>query len=91
MPQFLPTAASQVGTSVMTDGDVALFKVAEGYGDSGFLQTFTPDPNAALGQIYSYDTNNPKGIALHVESDYGVTVLGGQGNKWSRLITGISA
>ena len=91
LPQFLPTAASQTGASVMPDGDVAIFKVAEGYGDSGFLQTFTPDPNAALGQIYSYDTNNPKGIALHVESDYGVTVLGGTANKWARLITGISA
>ena len=91
LPQFLPTAASQTGASVMTDGTVALFKVAEGYGDSGFLQTFTPDPNAALGQIYSYDTNNPKGIALHVESDYGVTVLGGPGNKWAKLIDGINA
>ena len=55
------------------------------------LQTFTPDPNAALGQIYSYDTNNPKGIAMHVESDYGVVVLGGTANKWARLATGISA
>jgi len=91
MPQFLPTAASQTGAPVVTDGVVSIFKVAESYGDSGFLQTFTPDPNAALGQIYSYDINNPKGIAMHVESDYGVTVLGGPANKWARLATGISA
>ena len=91
LPQYLPTNASQTGVSVLTDGDVSIFKVAEAYGDSGFLQTFTPDPNAALGQIYSYDTNNPKGIAMHVESDYGVVVLGGTANKWARLATGISA
>jgi hypothetical protein len=91
LPTYLPTNASQTGVSVLTDGDVSIFKVAEAYGDSGFLQTFTPDPNAALGQIYSYDTNNPKGIAMHVESDYGVVVLGGTANKWARLATGISA
>ena len=91
LPQFLPTAASQTGTSVMTDGIVSIFKCAEAYGDSGFLQTFTPDPNAALGQIYSYDQNNPKSIGMHVESDYGVVVLGGTANKWARLATGISA
>ena len=91
LPQFLPTMASQTGDAVVDLGKIALFKVAEGYGDSGFLQTFTPDPSAATGIIYSYDQNNPKGIGMHVESDYGVVVLGGPQNKWARVIDGVTA
>jgi hypothetical protein len=90
LPQFLPSAASQTGTPVMSDGIVSLYKVAEANGDSGFIQTFTPDPNAALGQVISYDSQNPRGIAMYIESDYAVQVLGGTSNKWARLATGIS-
>jgi hypothetical protein len=74
----------------MTTGNVALFKVAEAYGDSGFLQTMTPEPNAALGQLFSYSAYNPAGVGMYVESDFGVTVLGGTANKWARLATGLS-
>lgn len=94
LPHYLPSAASQTGTPVITDGIVSIFKVAESYGASGFLQTFTPDPNAALGQIVSYNVDNPRGIAMYVESDYGIIPLGGTpgsaANKWARLATGIS-
>jgi len=90
LPQFLPNAGSQTGVPVVTDGIVALYKVAEAAGDSGFLQTFTPDVNAALGQVVSYDSQNPRGIAMYIESDYAVTVLGGQSNKWARYADGIS-
>lgn len=94
LPHFLPSAASQTGTPVISDGIVSLFKVAETYGASGFLQTFTPDPNAALGQIISYNVDNPRGIAMYVESDYGIIPLGGTpgsaANKWARLATGLS-
>lgn len=90
MPQYLPTIATQTGSVVMTTGNVALFKVAEAYGDSGFLQTMTPEPNAALGQLFSYSAYNPAGVGMYVESDFGVTVLGGTANKWARLATGLS-
>ena len=90
MPQYLPTIATQTGSVVMTTGNVALFKVAEAYGDSGFLQTMTPEPNAALGQLFSYSAFNPAGVGMYVESDFGVTVLGGTANKWARLATGLS-
>jgi len=90
MPQYLPTIATQTGSVVMTTGNVALFKIAESYGDSGFLQTMTPEPNAALGQLFSYSAFNPAGVGMYVESDFGVTVLGGTANKWARLATGLS-
>ena len=90
MPQYLPTIATQTGSVVMTTGNVALFKVAEAYGDSGFLQTMTPEPNAALGQLFSYSAYNPAGVGMYVESDFGVTVLGNTANKWARLATGLS-
>jgi hypothetical protein len=90
LPQFLPTAGSQTGTPVMTDGLVSIYKVAEANGDSGFIQTFTPDPNAALGQVISYDSQNPRGIAMYIESDYAVQVLGGTGNKWARYAYDLS-
>jgi hypothetical protein len=90
LPQFLPSAASQTGTPVMTDGLVSIYKVAEANGDSGFIQTFTPDPNAALGQVISYDSQNPRGIAMYIESDYAVQVLGGSANKWARYAYNIS-
>ena len=90
MPQYLPTIATQTGSVVMTTGNVALFKIAEAYGDSGFLQTMTPEPNAALGQLFSYSAYNPAGVGMYVESDFGVTVLGGTANKWARLATGLS-
>jgi hypothetical protein len=89
--QFLPTTGDTVGAPVIANGRLAIFKVAESYGDSGFVQTMTPDPNAALGQIYTYDVRQGLiGIGLHVESDYGITVLGGPANKWAACLTGVS-
>ena len=46
--------------------------------------------NAALGQLFSYSAFNPAGVGMYVESDFGVTVLGGTANKWARLATGLS-
>ena len=52
-----------------------MFKVAEAYGDSGFLQTMTPDPSAATGVVQTYTVNNPYGVGMPLEADFGVTVL----------------
>jgi len=58
-------------------GDVlSLFKVAESYGDSGFIQTMTPNPSEATGTVHSYPVYNPQGQGLHIECDLGVTVVG---------------
>lgn len=55
---------------------LSLFKVAESYGDSGFIQTMTPNPSEATGTVHSYPVYNPQGQGLHIECDLGVTVVG---------------
>lgn len=58
-------------------GDVlSIFKVAESYGSSGFLQTMTPNPSEATGTVHTYPVYNPQGQGLHIECDLGVTVVG---------------
>ena len=58
-------------------GDVlSIFKVAEGYGSSGFIQTMTPNPSEATGTVHTYPVYNPQGQGLHIECDLGVTVVG---------------
>ena len=57
-------------------GVLSLFKVAESYGDSGFIQTMTPNPSEATGTVHSYPVYNPQGQGLHIECDLGVTVVG---------------
>ena len=62
-------------------GDVlSIFKVAESYGSSGFLQTMTPNPSEATGTVHTYPVYNPQGQGLHIECDLGVTVVGATAN-----------
>lgn len=81
-PHYLPTPTNPTGAPVVADGVLGVFKVAEAYGDSGFLQTMTPDPSAATGVVQTYTVNNPYGVGMHLEADFGVTVLGGTANKF---------
>jgi hypothetical protein len=72
-------------------GDVlSIFKVAETYGDSGFLQTMTPNPAEATGSVHSYPVYNPQGQGMHIECDLGVTVVGATAadptNKFAGLL-----
>jgi len=62
-------------------GVLSLFKVAESYGDSGFIQTMTPNPSEATGTVHSYPVYNPQGQGLHIECDLGVTVVGATANN----------
>ena len=62
-------------------GDVlSIFKVAESYGSSGFIQTMTPNPSEATGTVHTYPVYNPQGQGLHIECDLGVTVVGATAN-----------
>ena len=59
---------------------LSIFKVAEGYGTSGFIQTMTPNPSEATGTVHTYPVYNPQGQGLHIECDLGVTVVGATAN-----------
>ena len=72
-------------------GDVlSIFKVAESYGSSGFIQTMTPNPSEATGTVHTYPVYNPQGQGLHIECDLGVTVVGATAgdpaNKFAALL-----
>jgi hypothetical protein len=69
------------GEGLAGSGVLSLFKVAESYGDSGFIQTMTPNPSEATGTVHSYPVYNPQGQGLHIECDLGVTVLGANANS----------
>jgi hypothetical protein len=71
-------------------GDVlSIFKVAETYGDSGFLQTMTPNPAEATGSVHSYPVYNPQGQGMHIECDLGVTVVGATANDPTNKFAGL--
>ena len=86
------TTQTQTGTvtSVITAGNMSIFKVARGQGDSGFLTTFTTDSAGATGRVITYPAYNPQGVGIYVKGLYGVTVLGGS-SKFARLITGLTS
>ena len=72
-------------------GDVlSIFKVAESYGSSGFIQTMTPNPSEATGTVHTYPVYNPQGQGIHIECDLGVTVVGATAadptNKFAGLL-----
>lgn len=71
-----PAIPVVVGGANAGDNVLSLFKVAESYGDSGFIQTMTPNPSEATGTVHSYPVYNPQGQGLHIECDLGVTVVG---------------
>ena len=68
---------------------ISIFKVAESYGSSGFLQTMTPNPSEATGTVHTYPVYNPQGQGLHIECDLGVTVVGATANDPANKFAGI--
>ena len=73
------------------DDVLSIFKVAEGYGSSGFLQTMTPNPSEATGTVHTYPVYNPQGQGLHIECDLGVTVVGATANDPANKFAGLLA
>lgn len=71
-----PALPPVIGGANAGDGVLSIFKVAETYGDSGFIQTMTPNPAEATGTVQSYPVYNPQGQGMHIECDLGVTVVG---------------
>ena len=96
-PHYVTVQASGVSSPAIptviggSGGDVlSIFKVAETYGSSGFLQTMTPNPAEATGSVHSYPVYNPQGQGMHIECDLGVTVVGATAadptNKFAGLL-----
>ena len=73
-------AAIGGGGAIAGNGVLSIFKVAESYGSSGFIQTMTPNPSEATGTVHTYPVYNPQGQGLHIECDLGVTVVGATAN-----------
>ena len=85
-----PAIPNIIGGSYAADATLSLFKVAETYGSSGFIQTMTPNPSEATGTVHTYPVYNPQGQGMHIECDLGVTVLGATqaapANKFAALL-----
>jgi hypothetical protein len=79
------------GAGFNGNGTLSIFKVAETYGDSGFLQTMTPNPAEATGSVHSYPVYNPQGQGMHIECDLGVTVVGATANDPANKFAGLLA
>ena len=75
-----PAIPVVIGGANAGDSVLSIFKVAESYGSSGFLQTMTPNPSEATGTVHTYPVYNPQGQGLHIECDLGVTVVGATAN-----------
>ena len=85
-----PAIPAVIGGANAGDGVLSIFKVAESYGTSGFIQTMTPNPSEATGTVHTYPVYNPQGQGLHIECDLGVTVVGATAgdpaNKFAALL-----
>ena len=85
-----PAIPVVIGGANAGDSVLSIFKVAESYGSSGFLQTMTPNPSEATGTVHTYPVYNPQGQGLHIECDLGVTVVGATAgdpaNKFAALL-----
>lgn len=85
-----PAIPAIIGGANPGEAALSIFKVAETYGSSGFIQTMTPNPSEAAGTVHTYPVYNPQGQGMHVECDLGVTVLGATQanpqNKFAALI-----
>jgi hypothetical protein len=95
-PHYVTTQAGGTSSPAIptviggSGGDVlSIFKVAETYGSSGFLQTMTPNPAEATGSVHSYPVYNPQGQGMHIECDLGVTVVGATANDPANKFAGI--
>jgi len=85
-----PAIPNIIGGANAGDGTLSIFKVAETYGSSGFIQTMTPNPSEATGTVHTYPVYNPQGQGMHIECDLGVTVVGATAadptNKFAGLL-----
>lgn len=85
-----PAIPTIIGGTYGGDDCLSIFKVAETYGSSGFLQTMTPNPSEATGTVHTYPVYNPQGQGMHIECDLGVTVVGATAadptNKFAALL-----
>jgi len=95
-PHYVTTQATGTSSPAIptviggSGGDVlSIFKVAETYGSSGFLQTMTPNPAEATGSVHSYPVYNPQGQGMHIECDLGVTVVGATANDPANKFAGL--
>jgi hypothetical protein len=84
----IPTVLGGVNAG---DDVLSIFKVAETYGSSGFLQTMTPNPAEATGSVHSYPVYNPQGQGMHIECDLGVTVVGATAGDPTNKFAGLLA
>ena len=84
----IPTAIGG-GGAIAGNGVLSIFKVAESYGSSGFIQTMTPNPSEATGTVHTYPVYNPQGQGLHIECDLGVTVVGATANDPANKFAGL--
>jgi hypothetical protein len=86
-----PAIPVVIGGANAGDGVLSIFKVAETYGSSGFLQTMTPNPAEAAGTVHTYPVYNPQGQGMHIECDLGVTVVGATANDPTNKFAGLLA
>lgn len=86
-----PAIPTVIGGVNAGDGVLSIFKVAETYGSSGFIQTMTPNPSEAAGTVHTYPVYNPQGQGMHIECDLGVTVLGATANDPTNKFAGLLA
>ena len=86
-----PAIPTVIGGMSPSDDVLSIFKVAESYGSSGFLQTMTPNPSEATGTVHTYPVYNPQGQGLHIECDLGVTVVGATANDPANKFAGLLA
>ena len=86
-----PAIPAVIGGGNAGDDVLSLFKVAETYGSSGFLQTMTPNPAEATGSVHSYPVYNPQGQGMHIECDLGVTVVGATSGDPTNKFAGLLA
>lgn len=84
-----PAIPGVIGGGNPGAGVLSIFKVAEGYGTSGFIQTMTPNPSEATGTVHTYPVYNPQGQGLHIECDLGVTVVGATANDPQNKFAGL--
>ena len=87
-----PAIPALIGGGPLAGSDVlSIFKVAETYGSSGFLQTMTPNPAEATGTVHTYPVYNPQGQGMHIECDLGVTVVGATAADPTNKFAGVLA
>lgn len=86
-----PAIPAVIGGGNAGDDVLSIFKVAETYGSSGFLQTMTPNPAEATGSVHSYPVYNPQGQGMHIECDLGVTVVGATAGDPTNKFAGLLA